>query len=87
MGVRATPGTYIGNPSSGEHVYTPPEGKQVIEQHPSSWGRFLYSDHGLDPLVLMAVMHYQFEAIHPFHDGNGRTGWILNILMLMQEGV
>ncbi|MEK0373016.1 Fic/DOC family N-terminal domain-containing protein [Corynebacterium mastitidis] len=87
VGVRPFPGTYIGDPSSKRHVYTLPEGKEVIERHLSAWERFLYSEHGLDPLVLMAVAHYQFEAIHPFPDGNGRTGRILNILFLMQEKV
>lgn len=85
MGVPSLPGTYIGKPSSREHVYTPPEGKEVIEGHLAAWERFLYSEHDLDPLVLMAVAHYQFEAIHSFHDGNGRTGRILNILLLIQE--
>lgn len=84
---RSTPGTYIGDPVRKTRVYTPPEGREVIERHLSNWERFIYSDHGLDPLVLMAVTHYQFEAIHPFHDGNGRTGRILNVLLLIQEGV
>ncbi|WP_426716269.1 Fic family protein [Corynebacterium auriscanis] len=87
MQVRSTPGTYIGDPRNQLRLYTPPEGKEVIERHLSSWENFLYSDHGLDPLVLMAATHYQFEAIHPFYDGNGRTGRILNILLLMQMDV
>ncbi|WP_156226631.1 Fic family protein [Corynebacterium comes] len=85
--IRATPGTFIGDPTRRTKVYTPPEGKEVIERHLSSWERFIYLDHGLDPLVLMAVTHYQFEAIHPFYDGNGRTGRILNVLLLIQEGL
>lgn len=85
--LRSMPGTYIGDPSKNTRLYTPPEGAEVIQQHLGAWERFLYSDHGLDPLVLMAVAHYQFEAIHPFYDGNGRTGRILNILLLIQEGV
>ncbi|WP_350354517.1 Fic family protein [Corynebacterium aquatimens] len=64
-----------------------PEGTEVIQQHLAAWERYLYSNHGLDPIVLMAAAHYQFEAIHPFYDGNGRTGRILNILLLLQEGV
>ena len=85
--LRSTPGTYIGDPRRDTRIYTPPEGLEVIQGHLSAWERFLYSDHGLDPLVLMAATHYQFEAIHPFYDGNGRTGRILNILLLLQEEV
>ena len=85
--LRSTPGTYIGDPTTGVRAYTPPEGVDVIKGHLSAWERFIYSNHGLDPLVLMAVTHYQFEAIHPFYDGNGRTGRILNILLLLQEQV
>lgn len=83
--IRSTPGTFIGNPATGKRIYTPPEGREIILGHLSAWERFIYSDHGLDPLVLLAVTHYQFEAIHPFYDGNGRTGRILNILMLIQD--
>ena len=85
--LRSTPGTYIGDPVTGTRAYTPPEGLDVLQRHLSAWERYIYSDHGLDPLVLMAVTHYQFEAIHPFYDGNGRTGRILNILLLLQEKV
>lgn len=85
--IRSTPGTYIGDPRRGTRVYTPPEGKEVLEGHLAAWERFIYSEHGVDPLVLMAMTHYQFEAIHPFHDGNGRTGRILNVLLLIQEGL
>lgn len=83
--IRSAPGTFIGDPAKKTRVYTPPEGQEVIERHLASWERFIYSDHDLDPLVLMALTHYQFEAIHPFYDGNGRTGRILNVLLLIQE--
>lgn len=83
--IRANPGTFIGDPAKRVRIYTPPEGRDVIEGHLASWERFIYSDHGLDPLVLLALTHYQFEAIHPFYDGNGRTGRILNVLLLIQE--
>lgn len=83
--IRSQPGTFIGNPASKTKIYTPPEGKDVIERHLGAWERFIYSPHGFDPLVLMALTHYQFEAIHPFYDGNGRTGRILNVLMLVQS--
>lgn len=85
--VRATPGTYIGDGRSEVRRYTPPSGPETIRRHLSAWERFIYSDHDLDPLVLMALTHYQFEAVHPFPDGNGRTGRILNILLLIQEGL
>ena len=87
MGVRALPGTRIGNPVTGEVAYSPPEGRDLINQKLSDWERFLHADDGLDPLVRMAVAHYQFEAIHPFDDGNGRTGRILNVLMLVEAGL
>lgn len=83
--IRSTAGTFIGDPVKNIKYYTPPEGKEIIEQHLSRWERFIYSNHDLDSLVLLALLHYQFEAIHPFYDGNGRTGRILNILLLIQE--
>ncbi len=85
--VRALPGTRIANPATGDIVYAPPEGAPVILDKLTNWERFLHADCGLDPLVRMAVAHYQFEAIHPFGDGNGRTGRILNILMLIEAGL
>ncbi|MDO5495692.1 MAG: Fic/DOC family N-terminal domain-containing protein [bacterium] len=85
--IRDAPGTFIGNPESGTRIYTPPEGRGVILDHLSAWERFLHGDHGIDPLIVMALAHYQFEAIHPFFDGNGRTGRILNILILIENGL
>ncbi|MGA4507255.1 Fic family protein [Propionibacteriaceae bacterium G1746] len=85
--VRNQPGTFIGNPDTGKRVYTPPEGQDVLLDHLSAWERFLHADHGLDPLIVMALQHYQFEAIHPFFDGNGRTGRIINLLFLTQSGL
>ncbi|MGD8214265.1 Fic family protein [Aestuariimicrobium sp. Y1814] len=85
--VRNQPGTYIGNPVTGRRVYTPPEGEDVLLDHLSAWERFLNADHGMDPLVAMALQHYQFEAIHPFFDGNGRTGRIVNLLFLAETGL
>jgi len=87
MAVRVVPGTRIANPTSWEIVYAPPEGADVIREKLAAWERFLHAEDDLDPLVRMAVAHYQFEAIHPFHDGNGRTGRILNILMLIEAGL
>lgn len=87
MDLRAVPGTRIANPVTREIVYAPPEGVDVIRQKLDDWERFVRREDELDPLVRMAVAHYQFEAIHPFHDGNGRTGRVINILMLIQEGL
>ena len=75
--IRAVPGTRIGNPVTGELTYSPPEGRDVLTEKLTAWERFIHADDGLDPLVRMAAAHYQFEAIHPFSDGNGRTGRIL----------
>lgn len=87
MDVRAVPGTRIVNPATSEIVYAPPEGLGVIQEKMSAWERFLHVEDDLDPVVRMAVSHYQFEAIHPFHDGNGRTGRVINILMLIEAGL
>lgn len=85
--VRTLPGTFIGNPVTKERVYTPPQGEEVLLKHLSAWENFLHDDHGIDPLIAMALAHYQFEAIHPFSDGNGRTGRVLNILLLIEAGL
>nr|WP_283242126.1 Fic/DOC family N-terminal domain-containing protein [Gordonia araii] len=87
MTVRATPGTRIANPATRQVVYAPPEGVDVIHEKLADWERFIHAKDDLDPLVRMAVAHYQFEAIHPFHDGNGRTGRVINILMLIEAGL
>jgi Fic family protein len=84
--IRKTPGTKLVNPQ-GETIYTPPEGEQIIREKLSNLERFIYTDRTLDPLIQMAMVHYQFEAIHPFTDGNGRTGRILNILFLIEKGI
>ena len=86
FGVRRTPGTRIAN-SRGETIYTPPEGEAVIRDKLRDLENFMHADDRLDVLVKMALMHYQFEAIHPFPDGNGRTGRILNILYLVDRGL
>ena len=86
FGVRRVPGTALKN-AQGEVVYTPPVGEAVIRDKLANLEQFIHADDGLDPLVKMAVMHYQFEAIHPFEDGNGRTGRILNLLYLVECGL
>lgn len=85
--IRATPGTFIGNAGTGKVLYTPPEGPDRIRTMLANWERFIHEATETDPLIRLAVMHYQFEAIHPFTDGNGRTGRVLNILFLIQEGL
>ncbi len=87
MAVRAVPGTRIANPTTRQVVYAPPEGADLIREKLSAWERFVHAEDDLDPLVRMAVAHYQFEAIHPFHDGNGRTRRVINILMLIEAGL
>ena len=87
MRIRDLPGTFIGDPIAHSVRYTPPDGPKVIADKLNDWERFIHGDHGIDPLVVMAAAHYQFEAIHPFPDGNGRTGRILNILMLIETGL
>ena len=87
MDIRRIPGTTIGNQATGETIYTPPIGEPVIRDLLSNWEQFLHAEDDLDPLIKMAISHYQFEAIHPFIDGNGRTGRVLNILYLIQEGL
>lgn len=85
MDIRRTPGTQLVNDRSGEVIYTPPEGEACLRDLLANWERFLHQHTELDPLIRMAVGHYQFEAIHPFVDGNGRTGRVLNILYLIQQ--
>lgn len=85
-GVRQTPGTKLANPM-GDVIYTPPEGATVIRDKLANLEAFLYAEDGIDPLIKLAVIHYQFEAIHPFTDGNGRTGRIVNILYLIEAGL
>lgn len=86
MKVRRVPGTALAK-NSGEIVYTPPVGEEVLRSQLANWERFLHDERDVDPLIRMAVGHYQFEAIHPFTDGNGRTGRVLNSLFLIQEGL
>jgi len=84
LDIRRTPGTQLINDRTGDVIYTPPEGEACLRDLLANWERFLHNQTELDPLVRMAVGHYQFEAIHPFADGNGRTGRVLNILFLIQ---
>ena len=85
MRVRKVPGTKLANAATGEIIYTPPEGETIIRELLAGWERFMHEERDIDPLIRLAAGHYQFEAIHPFTDGNGRTGRILNSLFLIQE--
>jgi len=87
MRVRATPGTKLVNTKTKDVIYTPPEGEDLLRNLLRDLEMFINESEAseLDPLIKMAIIHYQFEAIHPFTDGNGRTGRILNIIYLMQE--
>ena len=87
LDVRRIPGTTLKNSQTGEILYTPPEGEQNIRNLMSNWETFINDEKGLDPIVRMAIQHYQFEASHPFSDGNGRTGRVLNVLCLVQDGL
>ena len=84
-GIRTTPETRIAD-GRGMIVYSPPEGEKVIRDKLEKLGEFIHDDRDeIDPLVKLALIHYQFEAIHPFTDGNGRTGRIMNVLYLVYK--
>jgi Fic family protein len=87
MDIRRVPGTKLENQATSEIIYTPPEGETLLRDKLADWERFIHDRDKLDPLIRMAVAHYQFEAIHPFTDGNGRTGRVLNQLMLVDENL
>ena len=94
MRVRKVPGTALINSHTGETIYTPPQGEAMLREKLADWEIFCHAEASdearggeLDALIRMAVLHYQFEAIHPFLDGNGRTGRVLNLLFLMEKGL
>ena len=82
-GVRRQSGTVLRNMATGEVVFEPPQEYEVIEELLANLETYINEPNELDPLVNMAIIHYQFESIHPFYDGNGRTGRIINILYLI----
>ena len=88
-GFRTTPGTQLKRENDGAVIYTPPQDGKAIVQYMSNLEQFINDDHlsQLDPLIKMAIIHHQFESIHPFYDGNGRTGRIINILYLVITGL
>ncbi len=87
LDIRADSGTTLKSRMTGEVIYTPPVGQKLLIEKLDNWAAFMHEQTDIDPLVRMAIQHYQFEAIHPFVDGNGRTGRILNILFLVQLGL
>lgn len=88
-GFRKLPGTELKNQQTGEIVYTPPQHPEEILALMTNLEKFINDDElcDWDPLTKMAVIHHQFESIHPFYDGNGRTGRIINILYLVKQGL
>ena len=86
-GIRNAPGTQLTNPTTNKVIYTPPEGEEIIREKLKNLEDFIHAEDDLDPLVKMAIIHYQFEAIHPFFDGNGRTGRIILLLYLKLTGL
>ena len=83
-GIRKLPGTSLKNSVTGEIVYNPPQTEKEIMEYLNNMVEYINNfDDDIDPLVKMAIIHYQFESIHPFYDGNGRTGRILNIIYLV----
>ena len=88
-GFRTTPGTQLKRENDGAVIYTPPQDGMAIVRYMSNLEQFINDDHlsQLDPLIKMAIIHHQFESIHPFYDGNGRTGRIINILYLVITGM
>lgn len=87
MDIRRVPDTTLATDVTGESIYTPPEGEAVLRELMGNWEQFIHNAPQIEPLVRMAVTHYQFEAIHPFTDGNGRTGRVLNLLFLIEQGL
>ncbi|HYF68093.1 MAG TPA: Fic family protein [Ohtaekwangia sp.] len=83
-GFRDLTGIKLANPITQKIIYTPPDPEHVADKI-AAWEKFINSETEVDPLIVMALMHYQFEAIHPFADGNGRTGRILNVLYLVHR--
>lgn len=85
--IRNLPGTQLKNPITGKVTYTPPIGESLIRDKLKALEKFINIDGDLDPLIKLALIHYQFEAIHPFFDGNGRTGRIVLLLYLKLSGL
>ena len=85
LDIRSTSATALVNQVTGAVVYTPPEGQNLRRDKLANWEHYIHEAEDIHPLIRLAVMHYQFEAIHPFVDGNGRTGRVLNLLYLVDS--
>ena len=85
--IRSLPGTALASDKTGAIIYTPPEGAERIHNMLNDLFQFMHGRDDIDPLVRMSIGHYQFEAIHPFADGNGRTGRVINVLFLIDSGL
>jgi Fic family protein len=86
-GIRRLPGTALRNAKTQKVIYTPPDDHNIILQLMKNLEIYLNETDDLSPLIKLAIQHYQFESIHPFYDGNGRTGRIINILYLVLHGL
>ena len=86
-GIRKLPGTALRNAATGKVIYTPPDNIDVINRLMKNMEEYLNVKSDISPLIKMAIQHYQFESIHPFYDGNGRTGRIINVLYLVLNGL
>ncbi len=86
-GIRKVPGTVLKNERTGKVVYIPPVGEDLIRDYLNNLEKYMNNDDDKDDLIKLAVIHYQFESIHPFYDGNGRTGRIINVLYLILKGL
>ena len=86
-GIRKQPGTTLMNDTTGEIIYIPPDNEEKIRVLLKNLEEYINIDDHVEPLIKLAIIHYQFESIHPFYDGNGRTGRILNVLYLVLKGL
>lgn len=86
-GIRRLPGTKLINDKTGEVLYTPPDNEATIRNLLYNLENYINNDDDIDPLIKLAIVHYQFESIHPFYDGNGRTGRIINVLYLVLKNL
>ncbi len=86
-GIRKLPGTKLVNDKTGKVLYTPPDNETTIRKLLANLEYFINEEDAIDPLIKLAIIHYQFESIHPFYDGNGRTGRIINVLYLVLQGL
>jgi len=86
-GLRKLPGTMLKNDLTGDVIYEPPQNAEDVARLMTDLVDYIHLEDDLDPILRMAIVHHHFESIHPFYDGNGRTGRILNILLLIKEGL